>query len=111
MDRRALPLVLAALLLSVVLAEGIARIAGLHPREIRVNRFFQDNASSTWASPDAELGWINKPGVSQSLEEGHAPMTFWDFSRRASRPDPAPRGRLPVMVVGGSNAQSYGVRD
>ena len=62
--------------------------------------------------PDRELGWINKPGVSLSLEPGHVPMTFWDFGRRASRPDPMrPEGRTPVMVIGGSTTQGYGVRD
>ena len=39
-------------------------------------------------------------------------MTFWSHARRATRPFPDMVNRgSPVMIVGGSNAQSYGVRD
>lgn len=105
-------LLLAAVVIAAVAAEGAMRAAGFQPRAIRVNPFMVSGKDTTWADPDAELGWVNKPGVSRSIEEGNALMTFWDFSRRASRADSAPPVEgLPVMVIGGSNAQSYGVRD
>jgi hypothetical protein len=104
-------LFLGALLIGLLASETAMRIAGFHPRAVNINRFFIPGTETTWSVPDPELGWINKPGVSRSIEEGEAPMTFWDFSRRASRPDPAPRDGIPVMIIGGSNAQSYGVRD
>ncbi|MDX2223488.1 MAG: hypothetical protein SFV21_12110, partial [Rhodospirillaceae bacterium] len=49
---------------------------------------------------------------SRSLEEGGAAMTFWSHGRRATRAqdEPAPTGPS-VMIIGGSNAQSYGVPD
>jgi hypothetical protein len=101
-----------AVLIAALLSEGAMRLAGFKPHVATVNPFFVPNSDSSWSIPDPELGWINKPGVSRSVEDGHAPMTFWDFGRRASRPDPAPLAdRVPVMVIGGSNAQSYSVRD
>ncbi len=89
------------------------RLAGFEPRVLTANRFFVENADSTWSVPDQELGWINKPGTSTSIEYGAAEMTFWSDGRRAVRADEAPpeRPAMSVMVVGGSNAQSYGVAD
>ncbi len=89
------------------------RLAGFHPREARINKFFVSGSDTTWSVPDPELGWINKEGISRSLEGDHDLMTFWSFSRRATRADAAlpAETSTPVMIVGGSNAQSYGVRD
>jgi hypothetical protein len=104
---------IAALIVSFLGAEAAMRIAGFAPRTPRINAFFMPGTETTWSVPDSELGWINKEGVSRSIEQDRAEMTFWDFSRRASRPDPAlpGDGRIPVMIIGGSNAQAYGVRD
>jgi hypothetical protein len=105
-------LVLAVTLaLGLLLVESALRVAGATPRNADVNRFFAEGRETTWSVPDAELGWINRPGQSRSVEQGGALMTFWDHGRRASRPDPQRRGRVPVMIIGGSNAQAYGVRD
>ena len=104
-------LLVVALLVCAGFAEAAARIVGLKPRVAKVNEFFVSGTETTWSVPDVELGWINKPGTSRSIEEGGAQMTFWSDGRRASRPDPAPKDGAAVMVIGGSNAQSYGVRD
>jgi hypothetical protein len=103
----------AALSVSLLGAEVAIRLAGFGPREVKVNAFFTHGVNTTWSIPDPELGWINKPGVSTAIGEDPAPMTFWDFGRRASRADPSipTDERIPVMVVGGSDAQAYGVRD
>ena len=107
-----LTLLIVSLIVSASAAEIGFRVAGFAPREVQINPFFVSNSEVTWSVPDAELGWINKVGVSRSIEEGHVLMTFWDFGRRATRADAArPDGKVPVMVIGGSNAQSYGVRD
>jgi hypothetical protein len=106
-------LVLIAVVLAAAVAEGLVRAVGLGPRDVRVNRFFAPGRETTWSDPDAELGWINKPGTARSLEGDGALMTFWSDSRRAVRPDPAPppSAARAVMVIGGSNAQAYGVAD
>ncbi len=106
-------LLIAALVLSALAAEGAMRAAGFTPRAPRVNPFFVPGTDTTWSVPDPELGWVNKEGVARALEGERGPMTFWSFSRRASRPDAAlpSDGRSQIMIVGGSNAQAYGVRD
>jgi hypothetical protein len=101
-----------AVVLAASLLEGGVRLAGFKPRTPVVNRFFVEGADTTWSVPDPQLGWVNKPGVANALEEGHAPMTFWSFSRRAVREsETPPEDAVPVMIIGGSNAQAYGVRD
>jgi hypothetical protein len=106
-------LLLTAVVVSLLGAELATRAAGFTPRVVAVNPFFKPDLNTTWSIPDPELGWINKPGVAQAIGEDPAPMTFWDFGRRATRPDSAipPGDHIPVMVVGGSDAQAYGVRD
>jgi len=106
-------LFIGSLFVSLGIAEAAMRLAGFEPRVLTPNRFFVDNSESTWSVPDPSLGWMNKPGVSVSIEAGAAEMTFWSDGRRAVRSDPhKPRQwRRSVMVVGGSNAQSYGVSD
>lgn len=108
-----LGLLFISVLVSALLAEAALRVSGFAPRVLEANRFFVDGANTTWSVPDAELGWINKQGVSTSIEAGNALMTFWSEGRRATRPT----STLPtdyetsVMISGGSNAQSYGVTD
>ena len=108
-----LALLVVAVVISMLGAEGAMRAAGFVARTPQVNPFFVPGTETTWSAPDPELGWINKAGISRSVEGDRVPMTFWNFGRRATRPDPAPPNgeRIPVMIIGGSNAQSYGVRD
>jgi hypothetical protein len=106
-----LALLIVAVVVGLLASEGALRVAGYKARTVNINPFFVPGETS-WSVPDPELGWINKAGTSRSIEEGAAPMTFWDTGRRATRADPAPPAAgLPVMIIGGSNAQSYGVRD
>ncbi|MBX7199591.1 MAG: hypothetical protein K1X51_09460 [Rhodospirillaceae bacterium] len=104
-----LALLLIAILVGAVASEAAVRLAGFRPRTVEVNRFFVPGETS-WSMPDPELGWINKPGVSRAIGDD-VRMTFWDHGRRATRDDPAPPAGIPIMIIGGSNAQSYGVAD
>jgi hypothetical protein len=105
-------LLLTSVVLSILVVDVGLRSVGFTSRVLSPNRFFTDGAETTWSIPNTELGWINREGVSISIESGDAPMTFWSNGRRASRADPTLlNDRTPVMVSGGSNAQSYGVRD
>lgn len=107
-----LSLLLISVCVSALLVEGGLRLSGFEPRSLVANRFFVEGAGTTWSQPDDELGWVNRPGVSVSIEFGAAPMTFWSQGRRATRPtDTVAVNQKPVMFVGGSNAQSYGVAD
>jgi len=105
-------LIIGSLIVSLLIVELASRMAGFEPRTLAVNDFFVDGLDTTWSMPDSELGWINKPGTSVSMEFGNAPMTFWDNGRRASRGAVAvPPHAASIMIVGGSNAQAYGVID
>ena len=111
-------LLCAVLVICLGATEGGLRVAGFQPRIVRINPFFVPGTDTTWSVPDPELGWMNKEGVSRSLEGDHVPMTFWSFGRRATRapsdaqlPTELAADHMPVMIVGGSNLQSYGVRD
>ncbi len=106
------------LIVCLGVGEGALRVTGFQPREVRINPFFVPGTETTWSVPDAELGWINKEGTSVAIEGDHVPMTFWSFGRRATRapsdatlPTELAGDHIPVMIVGGSNLQSYGVRD
>ncbi len=105
-------LVLGVILISLLCFEFGLRQFGFSPRTPHVNSFFVEGADTTWSEPDPELGWTNKEGTAHAIGLDPAPMTFWSFARRASRPTPdIPPAQIPVMIVGGSVAQSYGVRD
>jgi hypothetical protein len=67
----------------------VLRGMGLEPHVPHANEIFVPNVAATWSIPDAEFGRINRPGVSAAIDEDPAPMTFWDFGRRASRSDAA----------------------
>jgi hypothetical protein len=103
----------AAVAVSLLMAEAAMRMAGFMPRAVRVNPFFVPGSETTWSVPDTELGWINKEGVSRAIEGDGVDMTFWSFGRRATRANPAmpTDAALKVMLIGGSNLQSYGVKD
>ena len=99
-------------LISLLLIELILREFGYNPRKLEPNSFFVDNVQSTWSLPDIDVGWINKPGISVSIEEGEALMSFLSHGRRrSSGKDDLENKKLNIMLVGGSNAQSYGVAD
>lgn len=105
-------LLVVTLLVTALGAEVAVRAAGFEPRQPRISPHFAPDRSTTWSQPDPELGWINKAGIADPIGGGER-MTYWDFGRRAIRPssEPPPGDRIPVMIVGGSDAQSYGVRD
>ena len=99
-------------IICLLIMELLLRVAGYLPLQLKPNRFFVDNSETTWSVPDKDVGWLNKPGLSISIEEGNAPMTFWSHGRRASRKyDKFDNYYLNIMLSGGSNAQSYGVED
>ncbi len=105
-------LFVSSVLICLFLVEAGLRLVGFMPRTLTPNRFFVDGTESTWSVPDPVMGWINREGISISIEEGAVPMTFWSHGRRASRLTPETDTQAnPVMIVGGSNAQSYGVKD
>lgn len=105
-------MIILSLAISLLMVEIGSRVAGFEPRRLAVNDFFVDGLETTWSTPDSELGWVNKPGISVSMEYGNARMTFWDKARRASREtETVPPHKASVMIVGGSNAQAYGVMD
>ena len=105
-------LLIVSISICLLVAEVAFRLTGYAPRQLVPNAFFVEGVDTTWSVPDDMLGWINKQGVSKSIEAGGAQMTFWSHGRRATRPTDLPRpSGTPVMVVGGSNAQSYGVQD
>lgn len=107
-----LSLLFLSLVISALVVESALRFSGFEPRVLEANRFFVEGDGTTWSEPDDELGWVNKPGVAVSIEHGNVPMTFWDHGRRATRLSrDTERKNRPVMIVGGSNAQSYGVID
>ena len=106
-------LVAGVVLISLLCFEMGLRLFGFSPRTPHVNSFFVEGTETTWSVPDPELGWINKTGTAHAIGLDPAPMTFWSFARRASRStsDIPADTSVPVMIVGGSVAQSYGVRD
>jgi len=94
------------------LIELFLRELGYNPRKLEPNSFFVDNSNTTWSLPDEDVGWINKEGTSVSIEHGSALMRFWSYGRRASdSKEDFDNHKLNIMLVGGSNAQSYGVAD
>ncbi|MBM3773854.1 MAG: hypothetical protein FJW37_01675 [Acidobacteria bacterium] len=101
-------LVLSALLVALAAGEIFARLAGARPAEIKPRRF------TAWAAPDAELGWVNAPGVHPSDEPPHAWMTVWPDGRRATAPAPGPAGApaaRELALVGCSFAYGYSLPD
>lgn len=63
-----------------------------------------------WAKADPLLGWRNNPGVHRADEPPHEPMTFLPDGSRATG-TPAGASGAPVLIVGCSFAEGYGVRD
>ena len=101
-------LALAAAGLVLAALEAGLRLAGKAPRVLRVNPYL---AGRSWAAPDARLGWRNREGTFTAIEGPRSPMRFLADGRRF---DPAARGRkegAEILLVGGSFAQGYGVRD
>jgi hypothetical protein len=101
-----LALALGAAVVSLVAIEAALRLMGHEPRHDPVNVGF-----GSWAGPDDELGWTNRPGTWKSAEPGNVPLTFEADGRRH---DPAGNksGNVPrILVVGCSFTQGYGVAD
>ena len=105
---RSLILITASLLLTVLLGEGLLRLAGYAPRTLIANPKFSGN---TWAKQDARLGWTNRQGTFRSDEYGNVMMNFGPTGRRASWSAQTKPARQTVYVIGGSFTQGYGVMD
>jgi hypothetical protein len=99
-------LLLASILVSLALTEVTLRMAGFAPRQDGVNVGF-----GSWAAPDAEMGWVNRPGTWQSSEAGHVPLSFESDGRRRDPAGNKPASLPRVLVVGCSLTQGYGVAD
>ncbi len=115
--RASLIVSLVSLLLSLLVGEVYLRMAGFAPKAAWVNANFD---GSNWGMEDPVLGWINRPGIFDSLEKGGAAMSFQPDHSRTSRSvpvstDPAGRGvanrAADILVVGCSFTQGYSVAD
>lgn len=92
----------------LVLIESALRFTGYSPRDLTSNPYFE---GETWAAPSKVRGWENRPGQFVSIEPGHAIMNFDAMGRRIARPNRKESDSLRALVIGGSFAQGYGVRD
>src|SRR5438874_827433 len=101
-----LALATGSLLVTLVVIEIGLRVAGFEPRHDAVNVGFD-----SWAAPDTELGWVNRPGTWKSAEPGHAPLTFEADGRRHDPAGHKPANLPRILVVGCSFTQGYGVAD
>lgn len=85
-------------------AEIVCRIAGVRPFRVTAREYIG------WAKPDPTLGWRNNPGAHPADEGPHELMTILpDGSRDTGTP--ANATRRPIVIVGCSFAEGYGVRD
>jgi len=99
-------LVSGSILIAFAVIELGLRVMGFEPRGDA-----GDSGFDSWASPDAQMGWVNRAGTWKASEPGNASMTFEADGRRS---DPAGNkpGNLPrILVVGCSFTQGYGVAD
>src|SRR5689334_11461349 len=101
-------LVTGSVLLGCLVAELGLRLAGDEPADFNP---FGKTADDVWSRRDPALGWINKAGVSRSLEAGHANMSFDEIGRRVSVPAPDVNATRRVWLLGCSIVQGYGVED
>ena len=99
-------LAFSSILISLAIIEIALRIMGFEPRHDPVNVGF-----GSWAGPDSELGWVNRPGTWKSTEPGHVPMTFEADGRRHDPAGNRPANLPRILVVGCSFTQGYGVAD
>jgi hypothetical protein len=97
---------LGAVAIGFAAGEVMTRLSGIEPMAAA------RSSPHRWATHDAVLGWVNKPGVFRGVV-GTAPMTFWEGGRRATRPDASDggAGRKQVVLVGGSWTQGFEVDD
>jgi len=97
-----------AILFTAVVCAGLgelaARLAHVLPFHARQSEYIG------WAQPDPVLGWRNKPGVHRADESPHEPMTFLPDGSRDSGTPAGAAGR-PVVIIGCSFAEGYGVKD
>ncbi len=96
------------ILLTLAVCTGIGELAGrlAHVQTFRVRQ--QEYIG--WAKPDPVLGWRNNPGVHRADESPHEPMTFLSDGSRDSG-TPAQASGRPVIIIGCSFAEGYGVKD
>lgn len=95
----------AALSIALVLGLGelAARVAGREPlRYVGVPRY------RPYMHPHPVLGWIHQIGA---FEVAGARATFWTDTSRATAPEPPREWRRPIVLVGDSVTEGYGVPD
>jgi hypothetical protein len=97
-----------AIILTLALCAGLAetatRLAGVRTFRTPSTEFIG------WAKRDPVIGWRNNPGVWRADEPPHAPMTFLADGSRATG-TPAGASGDPVVVIGCSFAEGYGLPD
>jgi hypothetical protein len=97
-----------AIILTLAVSAGLAEIA---TRLAGVRTFRTPSTQYLgWAKRDPVLGWRNNPGVWRADEPPHAPMTFLPDGSRATG-TPASASGDPVVVIGCSFAEGYGLPD
>jgi hypothetical protein len=99
-------LVVASIAVSLVIIEIGLRVAGFEPRHDAVNVGFD-----SWATPDPDMGWVNRAGTWKSAEPGNAPMSFEADGRRSDPAGNKPVSLPRILVVGCSLTQGYSVTD
>lgn len=92
------------LALCAAIAEIASRVAGVRTFRTPSTEYLG------WAKRDPVLGWRNNPGVWRADEPPHAPMTFLPDGSRATG-TPVGASGDPVVVVGCSFAEGYGLPD
>lgn len=103
--------IIISVIVSVSIIEFTFRISGYSPRPIRNRLHPHFSSGNTWAKKDPELGWVNRYGKFRSIEPGKNIMSF---NRDGSRTIPSDRRNKTteeLLIVGGSFAQGYGVKD
>jgi len=99
-------LVSGSILIAFAIIELGLRVIGVEPRRDAGNIGFD-----SWSSPDAQMGWVNRPGTWQAAEPGNAAMTFEADGKRSDPVGNKPANLPRILVVGCSFTQGYGVAD
>ncbi len=96
-------IVVISVALGVTLGEVMARVAGREPVR-HVGAF----PHRPYMRPHPVLGWIHQVGT---FELFGARATFWADTSRATAPEPHREARRPIVLVGDSMTEGYGVDD
>lgn len=94
-----------AVVFSLSMGEAMLRVAGFGPLATTAP------VGGQWSEPDAQFGWLNRPGRFESSEAGNVAMNFGANRQRLSRPADASPAGPRIDIVGDSIAQGYGVAD